>query len=61
MGEVLGIVYRVIAGHLVKKAGATQASARTGAAGGRPRLKGSYVGTPWGRLWPVALVGAQDP
>ena len=31
MGEVLGIVYRVIAGHLVKKAGETQASARTGA------------------------------
>jgi hypothetical protein len=28
---VLGIVYRVIAGHLVKKAGETQASARTGA------------------------------
>jgi len=31
MGEVLGIVYRVIAGHLVKKAGETQTSARTGA------------------------------
>jgi hypothetical protein len=28
---VRGIVYRVIAGHLVKKAGETQASARTGA------------------------------
>lgn len=31
MGEVLGIVYRVIAGHLVKKAGETQERARTGA------------------------------
>ena len=30
-GEVLGIVYRVIAGHLVKKAGETQERARTGA------------------------------
>ena len=42
MGEVLGRVYRVIAGHLVKKAGETQASARTGAAGGCPRLEGSF-------------------
>jgi hypothetical protein len=31
MGEVLGIVYRAIATHLVKKAGHTQASASTGA------------------------------
>ena len=31
MGRVLGIVYRVIATHLVKKAGLTHATARTGA------------------------------
>ena len=31
MGQVLGIVYRVIATHLVKKAGLTHATARTGA------------------------------
>ena len=31
MGQVLGIVYRVIAGHLIKKAGFTRKEARTGA------------------------------
>jgi len=31
MGQVLGIVYRVIATHLVKKAGYTHHTARTGA------------------------------
>jgi hypothetical protein len=31
MGAVLGIVYRAIAAHLVRKAGLTQAAARTGA------------------------------
>jgi hypothetical protein len=31
MGQVLGIVYRVIAGHLIKKAGFTRKTARTGA------------------------------
>jgi hypothetical protein len=31
MGEVLGIVYRVIATHLVKKAGETLGTASTGA------------------------------
>lgn len=31
MGQVLGIVYRVIATHLVKKAGLTKKTARTGA------------------------------
>ena len=31
MGQVLGIVYRVIAGHLIKKAGFTRRTARTGA------------------------------
>jgi ribosomal protein S27E len=31
MGQVLGIVYRVIAGHLIKKAGFTRQTARTGA------------------------------
>ena len=31
MGEVLGIVYRVIATHLVQKAGCTHGSASTGA------------------------------
>ena len=31
MGRVLGIVYRVIATHLIKKAGQTRATARTGA------------------------------
>jgi len=31
VGEVLGIVYRVIAAHLIKQAGFTQDSARTGA------------------------------
>ena len=30
MGRVLGIVYRVIAGHLIRQAGFTQQSARTG-------------------------------
>jgi hypothetical protein len=30
-GEVLGTVYRVIAGHLVKKAGETLGTARAGA------------------------------
>ena len=31
MGQVLGIVYRVIAGHLIQKAGFTRKAARTGA------------------------------
>jgi len=31
MGQVLGIVYRVISGHLIKKAGFTRQTARTGA------------------------------
>ena len=31
MGRVLGIVHRVIAGHLIRQAGLTQQSARTGA------------------------------
>jgi hypothetical protein len=31
MGEVLGIVYRCIATHLIKKAGFTRQTARTGA------------------------------
>jgi hypothetical protein len=31
MGQVLGIVYRAIAGHLIKKAGLTRKRARTGA------------------------------
>ena len=31
MGQVLGIVYRAIAGHLIKKAGFTRKRARTGA------------------------------
>jgi hypothetical protein len=31
MGRVLGIVYRVIATHLIKKAGHDHATARTGA------------------------------
>lgn len=31
MGEVLGIVYRVIATHLIKKAGLTHKTAHTGA------------------------------
>jgi hypothetical protein len=31
MGQVLGIVYRVIATHLIKKAGFTRKTARTGA------------------------------
>jgi hypothetical protein len=31
-GQVLGIVYRVISMHLVKKAGYSQKTARTGAA-----------------------------
>jgi len=31
MGQVLGIVYRVIAGHLIRKAGFTRKTARTGA------------------------------
>jgi hypothetical protein len=31
MGQVLGIVYRVIAGHLIKTAGFTRQTARTGA------------------------------
>ena len=31
MGEVLGIFYRVIAGHLLKKAGYTRRTASTGA------------------------------
>ena len=31
MGQVLGIVYRVIAGHLIQKAGFTRKTARTGA------------------------------
>jgi hypothetical protein len=31
IGRVLGIVYRVIAGHLIRQAGLTQQSARTGA------------------------------
>ena len=31
IGRVLGIVYRVIAGHLIRQAGHTQQSARTGA------------------------------
>jgi len=31
IGRVLGIVYRVIAGHLIRQAGFTQQSARTGA------------------------------
>ena len=31
MGAVLGIVYRAIAAHLIRKAGLTQATARTGA------------------------------
>ena len=31
MGRVLGIVHRVIAGHLIRQAGYTQQSARTGA------------------------------
>ena len=30
MGRVLGIVHRVIAGHLIREAGYTQQSARTG-------------------------------
>ena len=31
MGQVLGIVYRVISGHLIQKAGFTRQTARTGA------------------------------
>ena len=31
MGQVLGIVYRVLAGHLIRKAGFTRKTARTGA------------------------------
>ena len=31
MGKVLGIVYRTIATHLIRKAGYTKASAQTGA------------------------------
>ena len=31
IARVLGIVYRVIAGHLIRQAGLTQQSARTGA------------------------------
>jgi hypothetical protein len=31
MGQVLGIVYRAIAGHLIKKAGFTRKRARAGA------------------------------
>jgi len=31
MGEVLGIVYRAIASHLIKKVGLTQKTAKTGA------------------------------
>ena len=31
MGQVLGIVYRVIATHLIKKAGQTHKTAHTGA------------------------------
>mgnify|MGYP001820229596 CR=1 FL=1 len=31
MGQVLGIVYRVIAGHLIKQAGFARQRARTGA------------------------------
>jgi len=31
MGQVLGIVYRVIAGHLIHKAGFTRKTARPGA------------------------------
>ena len=31
LGQELGIVYRVIAGHLIKKAGFTRRTARTGA------------------------------
>ena len=31
MGQVLGIVYRVISGHLIKTAGFTRKTARTGA------------------------------
>ena len=31
IGRVLGIVYRVIAGHMIRQTGYTQQSARTGA------------------------------
>ena len=38
IGRVLGIVYRVIAGHLIRQAGYTQQSARTGAVTLIPRF-----------------------
>ncbi|QKK01892.1 MAG: hypothetical protein HND55_03985 [Pseudomonadota bacterium] len=56
IGRVLGIVYRVIAGHLIRQAGLTQQSARTGAvtliqrrqwkAGGFPVRERSALGMP---------------
>jgi hypothetical protein len=56
IGRVLGIVYRVIAGHLIRQTGHTQQSARTGAvtliqrrqwkAGGFPARERSALGMP---------------
>lgn len=62
MGQVLGIVYRVIATHLIKKAGQTNKTAHTGAVALIQRfgstlnlnnhfhlfLDGAYVGGPMG-------------
>jgi len=69
IGRVLGIVYRVISGHLIKQAGYTQQAVRTdGAAVGKVAHKaGSNAFSGWGlrsnaRRHPPALpMGARRP
>ena len=69
MGWVLGIVYRVIATHLVKKAGHTHQVAKTGAVtliqrfGSALNLNGVVCGrgrNPTLRLWPAIFSGEID-
>jgi hypothetical protein len=44
MGQVLGIVYRTLATHLIEKAGFTRKTARTGAITLMIPARGSHIG-----------------
>ncbi len=48
MGKVLGIVYRVIATHLIRKAGYTRTTAQTGTVTLIQRFGGALNANPYG-------------